>query len=123
MSLAFAAVTKSASAALPTLPSPRELAFIAEMDEFYAHGAFMKTSEAANVDPANPLPEHPKPQAYRGAWQNLNGIWQVGHMHCLVDAANRRTQGSSSAHARRWLQLQWQAKLVPFHSIIKALWL
>ena len=116
MSLPCADVTESASAASPTLSSPRELAFVAEMREFYANGAFLKTSEAAQVDPANPLPEHPKPQAYRGAWQNLNGIWQVSCMHFKIDATNRRTQGSSSTSAStKTVFAFWQAMLVPFH--------
>ncbi|MCX6995671.1 MAG: chitobiase/beta-hexosaminidase C-terminal domain-containing protein [Kiritimatiellaeota bacterium] len=34
------------------------------------------TRWAAQVDPARPLPEHPRPQLVRPAWQNLNGLWQ-----------------------------------------------
>ena len=34
------------------------------------------TRWAAKVDPAKPLPEHPRPQLVREAWQNLNGLWQ-----------------------------------------------
>ncbi len=30
---------------------------------------------AADVDPANPLPEYPRPQMEREAWQSLNGLW------------------------------------------------
>ena len=36
----------------------------------------LMTRWAAKVDPAKPLPEHPRPQLVREAWQNLNGLWQ-----------------------------------------------
>jgi hypothetical protein len=32
---------------------------------------------AEQVDPANTLPEYPRPQMVRDAWVNLNGIWQM----------------------------------------------
>lgn len=31
---------------------------------------------AEKVNPANPLPEYPRPQLVRDNWQNLNGLWQ-----------------------------------------------
>jgi len=31
---------------------------------------------AEKVDPANPLPEYPRPQMVRDSWINLNGLWQ-----------------------------------------------
>jgi beta-galactosidase/beta-glucuronidase len=34
------------------------------------------TPWAEKVDPANPLPEYPRPQMQRGNWKNLNGLWQ-----------------------------------------------
>ena len=34
------------------------------------------TRWAKDVDPANPLPEYPRPQMVREIWQNLNGLWQ-----------------------------------------------
>jgi len=34
------------------------------------------TKWAKDVDPARPLPEHPRPQLVRDAWLNLNGLWQ-----------------------------------------------
>ncbi|WP_346239201.1 glycoside hydrolase family 2 protein [Niabella insulamsoli] len=34
------------------------------------------TPWAANIDPARPLPEYPRPQLKRAAWQNLNGLWE-----------------------------------------------
>lgn len=34
------------------------------------------TEWAAKVDPANPLPDYPRPQLVRKNWTNLNGLWQ-----------------------------------------------
>ncbi len=34
------------------------------------------TEWSANVNPASPLPEYPRPQLVRKNWQNLNGLWQ-----------------------------------------------
>ncbi|MBD0255607.1 MAG: beta-galactosidase, partial [Cytophagales bacterium] len=34
------------------------------------------TSWAADVNPASPLPEYPRPQMVRDNWLNLNGLWQ-----------------------------------------------
>jgi len=39
-----------------------------------ADGPLM-TPFAKDVSPANALPEHPRPQMVREAWQNLNGLW------------------------------------------------
>jgi beta-galactosidase/beta-glucuronidase len=35
----------------------------------------IKTVWAEKIDPANPLPEYPRPQMVRDQWQNLNGLW------------------------------------------------
>jgi hypothetical protein len=47
-----------------------------------AHGADwapakgpLMTRWAADVDPAKPLPEYPRPTLVRKEWQNLNGLW------------------------------------------------
>ncbi|GAC1599920.1 MAG: glycoside hydrolase family 2 TIM barrel-domain containing protein [Chitinophagaceae bacterium] len=34
------------------------------------------TPWTGKVDPANPLPEYPRPQMVRGNWKNLDGLWQ-----------------------------------------------
>ncbi|HRI60658.1 MAG TPA: glycoside hydrolase family 2 TIM barrel-domain containing protein [Saprospiraceae bacterium] len=38
-------------------------------------GDKIRTPWAAAVDPAQPLPEYPRPQMQRGTWVNLNGLW------------------------------------------------
>lgn len=38
-------------------------------------GEHIKTKWAEQVTPQNPLPEYPRPMLVRGAWQNLNGLW------------------------------------------------
>ena len=40
---------------------------------------------AADVDPADPLPEYPRPQLRRDRWQSLNGLWQFAHGESLDD--------------------------------------
>ena len=35
----------------------------------------LMTRWAKDVSPANALPEYPRPQLVRDAWQNLNGLW------------------------------------------------
>ncbi|MEU6711971.1 PA14 domain-containing protein [Nonomuraea sp. NPDC046802] len=36
----------------------------------------LRTRFAADVNPAKPLPEYPRPQLVRDRWQSLNGVWQ-----------------------------------------------
>lgn len=38
-------------------------------------GDKIKTPWAEKVDPANPLPEYPRPMLERSQWMNLNGLW------------------------------------------------
>ena len=38
-------------------------------------GHQLKTRWTAQVNPAAPLPEYPRPQLVRPQWQNLNGLW------------------------------------------------
>jgi len=44
--------------------------------EWKPAGDTMLTRWAADVDPQRPLPEYPRPQLVREAWQNLNGPWE-----------------------------------------------
>ena len=39
-------------------------------------GDKIKTPWSEQVNPANVLPEYPRPQLERGDWQNLNGEWE-----------------------------------------------
>src|SRR4051812_18788795 len=41
---------------------------------------------AKDLDPANPLPEYPRPQMVRKHWQNLNGLWQFASADDVKDA-------------------------------------
>lgn len=43
--------------------------------EWQPAGERIKTQWAEQVNPANPLPEYPRPQLIRSEWQNLNGLW------------------------------------------------
>lgn len=38
-------------------------------------GNLIKTPWAGQINPANPLPEYPRPQMERKQWVNLNGLW------------------------------------------------
>jgi beta-galactosidase/beta-glucuronidase len=43
-------------------------------------GDMIKTPWAEQIDPANPLPEYPRPQMERNQWVNLNGLWDYAIM-------------------------------------------
>lgn len=43
--------------------------------EWQPKKAPLMTRWAADVSPDNVLPEYPRPQFVRQAWQNLNGLW------------------------------------------------
>ncbi len=49
--------------------------FAAGNNPWQPAGDRIKTPWAEKVDPANPLPEYPRPQMVRNDWQNLNGLW------------------------------------------------
>ena len=46
------------------------------MPEWRPATARLLTRWAADLRPASPLPEYPRPQMVRPRWQNLNGLWQ-----------------------------------------------
>jgi hypothetical protein len=48
----------------------------------------MKTRWAAEVDPAAPLPEYPRPQLVRETWLNLNGWWDYAIRPRVADGTN-----------------------------------
>ena len=55
-------------------------------------GEGLKTRWAAEVDPANPLPEYPRPQMVRSDWMNLNGLWD--YAITPADAQYSKAEGS-----------------------------
>ena len=61
------------------------LAFVmaAHAQQWAPVGENIKTSWAEEIDPANPLPEYPRPQMVRTDWMNLNGLWN----YSVTDAA------------------------------------
>jgi len=48
---------------------------------------FLPTRWDKDVSPANALPEYPRPQMTRSAWQSLNGLWEYGLTDSGADAA------------------------------------
>lgn len=52
------------------------LAQTVEADEWHPQPLAIPTRWAAEVSPSNALPEYPRPQLVRDAWQNLNGAWK-----------------------------------------------
>ena len=67
-------------------------------------GDKIKTPWAEKVDPANVLPEYPRPQMERREWMNLNGTWQFEMDH-----------GRSGKERKLWQSERFsQTILVPF---------
>src|SRR3954463_10482798 len=48
----------------------------------------LRTKWAAEVTPARVLPEYPRPQLERTAWQNLNGLWD----YAIADAGSSKPE-------------------------------
>ncbi len=51
------------------------LASSVQAQDWKPAGDRIKTEWATRIDPKAPLPEYPRPQMVRDAWQNLNGLW------------------------------------------------
>ena len=49
---------------------------------------------AEKVNPANPLPEYPRPQMVRNDWTNLNGLWQYAIVPSGVKETPPSMQGN-----------------------------
>jgi len=49
--------------------------FASPCQQWKPAGERIKTEWAEKVDPANPLPEYPRPMLVREQWLNLNGLW------------------------------------------------
>ena len=49
--------------------------FSASAQSWRTAGDHIQTPWAEKVDPANPLPEYPRPLMQRNEWMNLNGLW------------------------------------------------
>jgi hypothetical protein len=56
---------------------------LTENSGWHQAAAPLSTRWDKEVSPGNALPEYPRPQMTRGAWQNLNGLWDYG----LTDSA------------------------------------
>lgn len=56
-------------------------------------GGKIQSSWAAQIDPANPLPEYPRPQLVRESWQNLNGLWEYAIVPGKLGAAPANYEG------------------------------
>jgi beta-galactosidase/beta-glucuronidase len=51
------------------------LSLTLQSQEWHPAGEKIKTPWTEKIDPANPLPEYPRPILQRDEWQNLNGLW------------------------------------------------
>jgi beta-galactosidase/beta-glucuronidase len=57
-------------------------------------GGKITTPWAEKVNPANPLPEYPRPQLVRNDWKSLNGLWQYCILPKEQQAIPTNTQGT-----------------------------
>ncbi|WP_460605663.1 LamG-like jellyroll fold domain-containing protein [Jatrophihabitans fulvus] len=69
LAAAAALVAAAAPAALGAAPA-------AAAPQWHAKTPPISTPWTSQVGPDNALPEYPRPQLTRKAWQNLNGVWQ-----------------------------------------------
>jgi len=56
-------------------------------------GDKIQSSWAAEVNPAHPLPEYPRPQLVRESWQNLNGLWNYAIVPGKLGTAPTQYEG------------------------------
>jgi Beta-galactosidase/beta-glucuronidase len=56
-------------------------------------GDRIQSEWATQIDPANPLPEYPRPQLVRENWQNLNGLWEYTIVPGKLGAIPARYEG------------------------------
>ena len=57
-------------------------AFSTSAQNWQPAGDHIRTPWADRVDPANPLPEYPRPLLQRDTWMNLNGLWDYAVLPC-----------------------------------------
>lgn len=67
----------------------------AQTEQWQVVDSKITTSWAEQINPANPLPEYPRPQLKRQAWQNLNGLWDY--------AITAKTEATPAAYAGKIL--------------------
>lgn len=65
--------------------------FAAQKSTWAPAGDKIKTEWAERIDPNNVWAEYPRPQMIRGAWQNLNGLWN--YAITAQDAETFATEG------------------------------
>lgn len=53
-----------------------QLTVYSQSSSWHLQPTTIKTRWASRVNPANTLPEYPRPQLQRANWTNLNGLWQ-----------------------------------------------
>ena len=67
------------------------VAFPAAAQAWQPAGDHIRTPWADQVNPANPLPEYPRPLMQRSEWMNLNGLWDYAVLP--LDATFKKADG------------------------------